>query len=179
VVDANNANGHDKCLMYQELNALIEYQMYATVDRRDLPMVMDVKNAQLDSSHQPIMPNNVLDHHVLDNTKFNSQLIQLPVDYVRPANGLNSNQIMPETNVNQDQLPIAEVALPEDQMINTHVRGAQLDKFKIQTMSRDAIPQLALDNTKSDSLSMRAIVVDVKNANGQDTNQTNREPNVF
>jgi hypothetical protein len=120
VVDANNAHGHNLNLMYQELNVFKDHLLFATVEKRDLPVVMNVKTAQLDSSNLPVIQNNVLDHHVLDNTKSNSQSIQLPVDCVRPANGLNSNQIMPETNVNQDQLLFA-IALTEDHKTNTHV----------------------------------------------------------
>jgi hypothetical protein len=60
-------------------------------------------------------------------------------------------------------------------MMVTHAKTAQLDKFKIQIMLNNAIPQPVLDNMTLDSQSMLKLVEDANHANGQDKFQTTRE----
>jgi hypothetical protein len=67
----------------------------------------------------------------------------------------------------------------EDQLLDTHVRDAQLDKYKIQTTLVLAILQSVTDNTKSEDQLMLPHVVNAKTANGQDTFQTTKELNVY
>ena len=83
--------------------------------------------------------------------------------------------MLPELDVLTDLLLTAQVADKDNQMMDTHVLPAQLDKSKIQTTPDNAMPLNALDNMTSNCQSTHNHVEDARPANGQDKFQTKEE----
>jgi hypothetical protein len=76
--------------------------LFATVEKRYLPMDIHAMLVQLDTSKAWLTTNNVLDQTVEDNMRSNSQLILTTVEDVKLANGHNSLQTHQRLNVSQD-----------------------------------------------------------------------------
>jgi len=119
--------------------------------------------------------NNAIPHNVLDNTPLELLLITSHAEDVPLAHGQLKFQMLPELDVLTDLLLIAQIADRDNQMMDTHVKPAQLDKFKIQTTPEHAIKLNALDNMTSNCQSTHNHVEDARLANGQDKFQTKEE----
>lgn len=135
VVDAKLANTQDSSLINSELNVLPDHLLTAKTAQPDNQM-MDtaVNNAQLDQFKTQIMSRDATDQPVLDNTKSDFQWATSNAVDVRLANGHNTCQTPQELNASLDHLLSAHHAQLDDQMMDTHVLPAQLDKSQLTTM---------------------------------------------
>jgi flagellar biosynthesis/type III secretory pathway chaperone len=113
VEDVRHANGHNSCQILPRLNALPDHLLFATVEKRYLPMDTHVMLVQQDQSKAWLTTNNVSDQTVEDNMRSNSQLILTTVEDVRLANGHNSLLTHQRPNVSQDHWLIATALVEE------------------------------------------------------------------
>lgn len=179
--DAKDATGHNKSQTQSLVTDVFKDQDLNAAALKD----METKDTHALSAHSvkleaQLTKNNVFPQlNAQEPIKFNLVLMLHHAVDARLANGQDSSQMFQELNALQDHLPFAQIALPDNHKMDTPVTNAQLAKFKIQTTSRDAIPQLALDNTKSDSLLTTSAVELVRLANGHNINQILKEANAF
>jgi hypothetical protein len=125
------------------------------------------------------MLDNASDQFAMENMIFNSLSITNLVEDVNNANGQDRSQIQPELLASLDHQSSAQIASPEDQMKDTTVNNAHLDKFKTHKTCLDVSPEHALDNTRLLSHTIHNNVEDVKTANGQDSCLINSSLNAF
>lgn len=90
------------------------------------------------------------DQLALKDTKWPLLLITSTVEDARHADGHNTCQMLKEINAFLDQELLATTALPENQMMDTHAKLAQLDPSKIQTKRIDAMSHNVLETMTSD-----------------------------
>jgi hypothetical protein len=134
-----------------------------------------VSLAQLVQSKIRLTLRDVIDQPAQDNIKSNLLLTTSNVVPVRLANGQLTCQMLPETNAFKDHLLLAQHALKDNQMTDTNVLLAQLDKSKTPTMQEYATLQYVTECTKSNCQPTKDHVENAKHANGQDKCQTMRE----
>jgi hypothetical protein len=176
VEDAKLANSHNSSLMSLELNVLPDHLLLAQIALKDNQMMdTHVLLAQLVQSKIQLTLRDVLDQPALDNIKSNLLSTTSNVVLVRLANGQHTCQILPETNAFKDHLLLAQHALKDNQMMDTHVLLAQLDKSKTPTMQEYATLQYVTECTRSNCQSTKDHAENAKHANGQDKCQTMRE----
>lgn len=179
-VDAPLAHGQLKFQMLPEVDALTDLSLLAQIADRDNQMMdTHVKPAQLVKSKIQTTPEHAIELNALDNMTSNCQSTHNHVEDARPANGQDKFQTKEELLVSTDHSFNAQTASPEDHKTTTHVKDAQLVKFKTQITSTDVSLELAVDNTKSNLLLTHNHVEDVKTANGQDSCQINSRLNVL
>jgi hypothetical protein len=176
VEDAKLANSHNSSLMSLELNVLPDHLLLAQIALKDNQMMdTHVLLAQLVQSKIQLTLRDVLDQPAQDNIKSNLLSTTSNVVLVRLANGQLTCQILPETNAFKDHLLLAQHALKDNQMMDTHVLLAQLDKSKTPTMQEYATLQYVTECTRSNCQSTKDHAENAKHANGQDKCQTMRE----
>lgn len=104
VVDVNNANGQLTHQMLWELNVLLDQRSHAHA-YRDNPLTdTHVKIAQQVQFKARLTLKFVLDHNVVDNTKFFHLSMPKLVELAKHANGLNMNQMLQELDAMLDHL---------------------------------------------------------------------------
>jgi hypothetical protein len=151
VEDARTAPGQDKSQINSELPVLIDHQLNAMTALPDNPlMVTHANNAQLDKFNQlPTLKHATL-HNVPNSTRSDLLLTTSTVEDVNFANGQHSCQTHQELHAFRDHSLSAPLASPDNQMMVTHAKTAQLDRSKIQTILDSASPQFVTENTKSE-----------------------------
>jgi hypothetical protein len=168
VVDALLATSQDKFQMLPEPDVSTDHLLFADVLRDNQLMDTLARLAQLDKLHNQVMPRLATLHLVPLPIKSDQLLMPSTVEDVRLAKHQISFQMPLELNALLDHLLIAQLAQPDNLMMDTHAKPAQLDLFKIQTMPDNATDQLALDNTTSNFQLTTTPVEDAKHVNGQD-----------
>jgi hypothetical protein len=175
VVDALLATSQDKFQMLPEPDVSTDHLLFADVLRDNQLMDTLARLAQLDKLHNQVMPRLATLHLVPLPIKSDQLLMPSTVEDVRLAKHQTSSQMPLELNALLDHLLTAQLAQPDNLMMDTHAKPAQLDLFKIQTMPDNATDQLALDNTTSNFQLTTTPVEDAKPVNGQDKFQIQPE----
>lgn len=137
-----------------------------------------VSNAHSDKleTHQTETKTLALLHQpVTETMPFNLLLILLHVVDAKTVLGQDKFQINWELLVSTDHSLSAMIALLDNQLIDTHAKNAQLDKFNQQLIHKHAIPHHVPPSTRSEWLLINTHAEDVKLANGQHTCQTHKE----
>lgn len=174
-VDASLATSQDKFQTSPEPDVLTDLLLLADVLTDNQLMDTLARDAQLDKlHHQPSQRLATLQLALLL-IKSDQLLVFSTVEDVRLAKHQISSQIPLELNALPDHLPTAQLAQPDNLMMDTHAKPAQLDQFKIQTMPDNATDQLALALTTFNLLLTTTPVEDAKPVNGQDKFQIHRE----
>jgi hypothetical protein len=178
-VDARDVTGHHK-----SQTQLVETDVLPDQDQAALVLKdMETKDIHALNAHSVKLEAEPTKNNVFPQANAQvltkSDLLLMPHHAVnaRLANSQDLSQMFQELNVLPDHLLSALIALPDNQLMDTHANNAQLDKFKMLTTPRDATPQPVLDNTKSDSPLTTLTVEDVRLANGQHTCQMPPETN--
>jgi hypothetical protein len=182
VVDAKDVTGHHKFqTQLLELDVLLDQDHHAHVLKDTVMKVTHALSAHSDKLEQQLEP---LEHTTLNAlthqlamlaTKFNLQLTLHHVEDAKLANSHNSSLMSLELNVLPDHLLLAQIALKDNQMMDTHVLLAQLDKSKTPTMQEYATLQYVTECTRSNCQSTKDHAENAKHANGQDKCQIMRE----
>jgi len=167
-VDASLATSQDKFQTSPEPDVLTDLLLLADVLTDNQLMDTLVRGAQLDKlHHQPSQRLATLQLALLL-IKSDQLLIPSTVENVRLVKHQISSQIPQELNALPDHLLTAHLAQPDNLMMDTHAKPAQLDLFKIQTIKDNAIDHLALELTTFNLLLTTTPVEDAKPVNGQD-----------
>jgi len=134
-------------------------------------------NAHSDKFKTQLTWEDVSTEHAMVQDKSNNQLTQRPVVNARLADGQHSCQTSPRLNALLDHLLFA-TAERRTLLTDTLVNHAQLEPFKAWLTKNNVLDQHALVNTKSNSQLIPITAVDVKIADGHNSNQIDRRLNV-
>jgi hypothetical protein len=141
----------------------------------NLPTDTPALHAQPVKLYQRLINNNAMFQDVLVHSQSEPQLTTSTVVDARIAHSHVKFQMQQELLVSIDHSLFAMTALQDNLPIDTLARNAQLDKFKILKILKDATLQLVPDNTKLEVYSISSTAVDVRLANGQCTCQMLKE----
>lgn len=177
VEDAKPANGQDKFQTSVELLVLSDHLLTAQIAFKEDQMITTlVNNAQQAKLKTQELQTDVSLPTAPVDIKSNFHMTQDHAEDVTLANGHNLLLINSRLLVLKDQR-LHAVADKNNQLMDTHVKTAQLELSKVPPTRRFVSDHHAQDNTKSNLLSMKLAVVLVKLANGHNLCQTLREHN--
>lgn len=175
VEDVSTATGQEKSQINSEPLVSQDHWLFAMIAPPDnQPTDIHASNAQPDKFKFSMIKRDATDQLALKDIKSPLLLIISTVEDARHADGHNTCQMLRETNASSDQELPAMIALPDNQMMDTHALLAQLDPSKIQTKLTDAMSHNAEESMTLDWLSTIDHAEDAKPANGQDKFQTMR-----